>query len=111
MAKVFAIMKCLQCEREFQTSNGSEKCYHCWLEYYSGGMAPEEGDFNSAHLAAGDMTDEQEREFRYELLNVELGLPSDYRGAVPVLYDPYWDFEDFGDEPWVDFDIEERIND
>lgn len=61
-------------------------------------MAPEEGDFNSAHLAAGDMSDEQEHQFRLELRNVELGLPSDYRGPTP--YDP--DEDDPEEYDWYD---------
>lgn len=92
------------CGRKFRTGNGSSQCYDCHLLRISGGRAPEEGDFNSAHLAAGDWDERQEREFQRELRNVELGLPSDYTGPDP--YDPEDDDDEDDDrgDPYEDYE-------
>jgi hypothetical protein len=37
--------------------DSSHICYACALERITGGHAPEEGDFNSAHLISGEISD------------------------------------------------------
>ena len=34
-------------------------CYNCALASLTGGRAPEEGDFNSAHLISGEISDKE----------------------------------------------------
>jgi hypothetical protein len=62
------------------------------LKHFAGNGAPEEGDFNSALLISGEMTDEQTRDLREDLLSVEQG-----RSIV----EPYDDTdEDWQDPAW-----------
>lgn len=65
--KVWKVKSCTKCSKQFRTSNDSDSCYDCHLRRITGGMAPEEGDFNSAHLAAGDWTEQEEAQFQSEL--------------------------------------------
>lgn len=48
-------------------------CYDCALDEICGKYAPEEGDFNSAMIISGEMTEEQERWFQEDLEAVESG--------------------------------------
>lgn len=80
---------CQTCGTEFRTNNKSEQCYTCHLHRITGGMAPEEGDFNSAHLAAGDWDEAQMTRFRLSLQRVELGMSEE---------------DSFDDEPMLDLD-------
>ena len=67
----------------------NERCYSCALDYFTGGRAPEEGDFNSAHLLSGEMSDKEWRWLQEDFRAVESG-----RGSV---WEPMDDEED---EDW-----------
>lgn len=102
---------CRTCDTEFRTNNGSKVCYDCHLRRITGGLAPEEGDFNSAHLAAGDWDETQRRQFQRSLRAVELGISEDDPRTNLYQYD--YDFDESeGDDPMTDlFDSEEWDDD
>jgi len=51
----------------------SERCYSCVLDSLTGGRAPEEGDFNSARLVSGEMSDKEWQWLQEDLRAVETG--------------------------------------
>lgn len=65
-------------------------CYGCALKEVTGGNPPEEGDFNSAHLISGEISDMNLKYLMEDLRNVELGRST---------FEPY--YED-SDEDWID---------
>jgi len=73
MAKVFVDKICTKCGKPFRTNNNSDKCYDCTLEELTGGIAPEEGDFNTARITSGTMNDQEYRNLQRDLKSVELG--------------------------------------
>lgn len=48
-------------------------CYDCALKELCGKFAPEEGDFNSAMIISGEMTEQEERWLQEDLEAVESG--------------------------------------
>ena len=65
---------CAGCSKEFKTRKSDGKiCYDCALQRITGGSAPEEGDFNTARLVSGTMTEEEEGWLRSDLEAVEGG--------------------------------------
>ncbi|HEY4483069.1 MAG TPA: hypothetical protein VI953_02740 [Candidatus Paceibacterota bacterium] len=63
---------CAKCGKVFQSQKmNSVTCYWCALEHFAGGRPPEEGDFNSASLLSGEMSDEEARELQKELESVD----------------------------------------
>jgi len=81
---------CNKCKKGFVTYNDSENCYDCTLERVTGGNPPEEGDFNTAAILSGKMSDEEHRELMRELRNVELGISSSFEPLEPT-EEPEWD--------------------
>lgn len=73
MAKAFVEKTCSKCGKTFRTNNNSEKCYNCTLDGITGGYAPEEGDYNSAKIMSGEITEQEFRRLQQELGAVELG--------------------------------------
>jgi len=64
---------CETCGKNFQSQKDSTICYTCSLKNLTGNNIPEEGDFNSARITSGEMTD-QEMTWLYEdLRSVESG--------------------------------------
>jgi hypothetical protein len=96
--------KACACGKPFQTSNDSSRCYDCTLAQITGGMPPEEGDFNSAALQSGSMTEAQRRAFQRDLMAVELGYSSaESMGSYPIVEedecdDAYRDLDDGEDD-------------
>lgn len=70
--------------------NSRSICYSCALEEITGGHAPEEGDFNSAHLISGEVSDTDLGYLMEDLRNVEFGRST---------FEPY---ERDSDEDWED---------
>jgi hypothetical protein len=88
---------CSVCNKVFENNpkfnNNREArkiCYACALEEITGGHAPEEGDFNSAHLISGEISDKDLGYLMEDLRNVELGRST---------FEPY---EEDSDEDWED---------
>ncbi len=73
MAKAFVEKTCSKCGKTFRTANNNGKCYNCTLDEITGGYAPEEGDYNSARIISGEITEAEFRELQQELGAVELG--------------------------------------
>ena len=74
---------CPECGKKFQTSrSGNPRCYDCALAEITGGSAPEEGDFNSAAIVSGTLSDEERAFLLADLKSVEAGWdqydPEDY---------------------------------
>ncbi len=57
------------------SSSDSEEhiCYRCALERITKGNCPEEGDFNSAKIISGEMSDDERRWLMEDLRSVEAG--------------------------------------
>lgn len=80
--------KCTVCQKTFEQNQNvigtttslavgrdpeNERCYGCVLDSLTGGRPPEEGDFNSARLASGEMSDKEWRWLQEDLRAVETG--------------------------------------
>jgi hypothetical protein len=65
--------RCTRCGKGFETRNDSDLCYSCTLHDLTGGLAPEEGDFNTAKIQSGTMTDEEFGYLQEDLTAVEEG--------------------------------------
>ena len=66
--------KCLNCGRNYESQNpDSVMCYACELENLTGDNPPEEGDFNSARIISGEMTDQEKKWLYEDLRSVEEG--------------------------------------
>jgi len=88
---------CETCGKHFNSQRTtSEICYGCALTRLIGNGAPEEGDFNTALLVSGEMTDEEARDLQEDLESVEQGrsIREDFRDdedACPICGgDPNW---------------------
>jgi hypothetical protein len=69
---------CRKCEKTFERNEqlgptDSPICYSCALNEFTGGRAPEEGDFNSASLVSGEISDKELQWLREDLRAVEEG--------------------------------------
>lgn len=63
---------CDTCSKEFQTSKvDGDICYDCALLRVTGGSLPEEGDFNTARIVSGEMTEKQWRWLQEDLKSIE----------------------------------------
>lgn len=75
---------CSKCGKEFITSNSGKICYDCTLESLVQGQSPEEGDFNTARIVSGEMSEDERRLLQEDLRSV------DWAACQP---DPEDDFE------------------
>lgn len=105
------IVNCSVCGKEYEKNlnvnstmaaavgrDSEHICYACALERITGGHAPEEGDFNSAHLISGEISDTDLGYLMEDLRNVELGRST---------FEPYEEDIDAcpicgGDTKWCD---------
>jgi len=63
---------CTKCVKKFFSSRSDANiCYGCALKDFAGKNAPEEGDFNSAALISGEMSEKEWRLFQRELESVD----------------------------------------
>jgi len=71
---------CKTCGKTFLTvRQGSDECYHCALTRITHNQCPEEGDFNTALLISGEMTEEEAYLLQKDLESVEVaGDPDPY---------------------------------
>lgn len=71
--------QCSSCGKKFQKlvdgnagqSSPSDQCYSCSLESLTKGSPPEEGDFNTARIRSGEMTEEERRMLWDDLKSVD----------------------------------------
>jgi hypothetical protein len=71
------VTKVCGCGKSFKTSNGSDKCYNCTLEDITHGNPPEEGDFNTAHIVSGTLTETERRYLQQDLESIENGTTTE----------------------------------
>lgn len=64
---------CVGCGETFQTTNDSAKCYDCTLDELTRGRAPEEGDFNTAAITSGTLTEAEQGYLAKDLEAIECG--------------------------------------
>ena len=70
-------LNCGTCNKQFEalddTSTEEPICYGCALDSITGGRAPEEGDFNSARITSGEMSEKEWKWLQEDLQAVEQG--------------------------------------
>jgi hypothetical protein len=72
-----SLVTCAVCLKNFETLHKERErnvCYDCALKEICGKFVPEEGDFNSAGIISGEMTEQEEKWLRQDLRTVEMGL-------------------------------------
>jgi hypothetical protein len=97
---------CETCDKKFSSQKkDSTICYACALKYFAGDNAPEEGDFNSALITSGEMSDQDARLLQEDLESV------DHSGAEARWREMVEDYarDDFEDHRW--YYLEERDED
>jgi hypothetical protein len=66
---------CKTCNKQFEalddTNTEEPICYGCALESITGGRAPEEGDFNSARIISGEMSEQEWRWMQEDFESVD----------------------------------------
>jgi hypothetical protein len=63
---------CTKCEKSFKSNrDDATTCYGCALKDFAGRNAPEEGDFNSAALTSGEMSEKEWQLFQQELESID----------------------------------------
>ncbi|MDP2655848.1 MAG: hypothetical protein Q8P17_05050 [bacterium] len=70
------ITTCKTCSDIFEVSDEKVErgiCYNCTLKELCGDRTPEEGDFNSAMIISGDMSEQQWKLLKADLESVESG--------------------------------------
>ena len=90
---------CGTCGKEFKSQRkDSTTCYGCALTRLIGNRAPEEGDFNSALLISGEMSDQDARQLQEDLESVDhSGAEAAWSRMVEEYNDEYdddhrWDY-------------------
>ena len=91
------VSKVCGCGKAFKTSNDSEKCYDCTLEDITHGNPPEEGDFNTAGIVSGTLTEIERSYLQADLQAVELGTSTESMG-----YDDETEWLDWEDDQYED---------
>lgn len=89
---------CKKCEKQFESQykeSESSICYNCALDQLRGNFAPEEGDFNSARIISGEMTEQEERWLREDLESVDHSAASDAYEEKCDEYDYFDEEEDY----------------
>jgi hypothetical protein len=92
---------CEACKTEFQTrKEKAEKCYRCHLKEITGGTAPEEGDFNTAMILSGQMSEQEESWLQEDLESVDHSLEESIQRRIYEDYDDdgRWDYLEEHDE-------------
>ena len=67
---------CSACGKTFERlyeKRARDICYGCALKELCGNLPPEEGDFNSARIISGEMTEQEEKWLQEDLEAVESG--------------------------------------
>lgn len=84
---------CSKCGKSFKTCYEKLEhpiCYDCALMEVTRGNPPEEGDFTTARIRSGEMTDEEASWLRQDLLSVDHSdVPPDADG-----FDPDWWYDE-----------------
>jgi hypothetical protein len=65
---------CRKCEQRFETQRENTDdaiCYRCALDRVSGNFPPEEGEFNTARIISGEMTEQEAQWLQEDLESVD----------------------------------------
>ena len=99
---------CQTCKKNFKSQRkDSTTCYGCALTELIGNRAPEGGDFNTALICSGEMTDEQAHSLQEDLESVDHSGEEEFQRRIQEDYDDEddrWDYleeddeDDFSDE-------------
>jgi hypothetical protein len=92
------VSKVCGCGKAFKTSNGSDKCYECTLEDITHGNPPEEGDFNTALIVSGTMTETERGYLQSDLESVENGRTTQEEYEEEEEQEPWYSGNE--DKPW-----------
>jgi hypothetical protein len=92
MAPHFVTKECSKCHKQFDTSNNSDLCYSCTLDQVANGFPPEEGDFNTAGILSGTLTEAERHNLQQDLESVELGRTTQEEGEEEEPDD--WEFDE-----------------
>ena len=86
---------CIACGKNFKSQRkDSNTCYGCALEHITGGHSPEEGDFNTALVTSGEMSDADARQLQEDLEAVDhSGAAESYEEDLDY-YDQYEDWNE-----------------
>jgi len=103
MTLIFVSKICKGCDELFSTSNDSDKCFNCTLLELTQGMAPEEGDFNTAAITSGTMSEQDRRNLQKDLESVE--PQEDYEDEDE---DDYFYDRSYADEDPDDWEYDEE---
>lgn len=88
---------CDVCGEDFKSQrSNSTTCYGCALERITGGLPPEEGDFNTALLSSGQMSDEDARHLQDDLESVDHSREEKFQSEMMKEYGDPW--EDYREE-------------
>lgn len=100
-------LTCATCSNEFQALDNElslkdvlggvsePECYNCALKRITGGSAPEEGDFNSARIVSGEMSEKEWRLLQAELRDVDhAGEEDDHENYHDYFFDGRECFEE-----------------
>jgi hypothetical protein len=76
-------VNCEKCGKEYQKNDQVARdcehiCYECALSNLCGDGYPEEGDFNTARLQSGEISDQAFKQLRRELTAIEQGQQQCY---------------------------------
>ena len=104
MALQFISKVCGECGITFRTSNDLSKCYNCTLVNITRGVAPEEGDFNSAGIISGTLPKQERRYLQSDLESVELGMTTqeEYEEDEEEDCPDDWAYDEMGAARWGD---------
>ena len=87
---------CSVCEKTFERlyeKRERDICDGCALKELCGNFAPEEGDFNSARIISGEMTEQEERWLQEDLESVDHSREEAFwRRLVDDHDDSRWDY-------------------
>ncbi len=90
---------CSACGKTFERlyeERARDICYSCALKELCGNFAPEEGDFNSARIISGEMTEKEEKWLMEDLRAVETGRS--IREWEPLLEAQGWECPSCGED-------------
>ncbi len=96
------IETCRKCGKTFERNSqfghtDSPICYGCALNEFTGGRAPEEGDFNSAYLTSGEISDKELKWLQEDMESVDHSREEALQSRL---------YEENNDDGWDD--LEER---
>jgi len=87
---------CGTCDKNFKSQRkDGNTCFGCALERITNGQPPEEGDFNTALIVSGEMSDRNARQLQEELEAIDhCGAAESYEEDLVYHDDQYEDWQE-----------------